>query len=186
MKRLLTLLPALAFCLLCAPAVFAETVTYLDETGQARTADATAVTENDTQWADGWYVAQGDVTLPGRVTVAGDVRLILADGADLTALGGIQLEGDNALTIYAQSDGDAMGALTATGTTGAAGIGGKGGNANDSGAVTIHGGAVTAIGGTGGAGIGAGSGGTGNIGDITIHGGTVTPTTPPAPVWPPC
>ena len=38
MKRLLALLPALAFCLLSAPAVFADTVTYLDETGQAGTA----------------------------------------------------------------------------------------------------------------------------------------------------
>ena len=40
----------------------------------------------------------------GRVTVSGDVHLILADGCKLTAGTGIEVNSGNSLTIYAQSD----------------------------------------------------------------------------------
>ena len=186
MKRLFALIPLLVFCLLCAPGVLAESADYLDENGQKQTCqNAQVVADIDTGWtgtteAPGWYVVTGDVTISQRVTVTGDVRLILANGANLTANGGIGVADGNALTIYAQStDESTMGRLTATATATSydAGIGGSfnGGNSGGSGGnVTITGGIVKASSGSG-AGIGGG-GGTygGSGGNVTISGGTVT------------
>ena len=107
MKRLLALLPVLVFCLLCAPAALAATTeaTYLDAAGTEYTVKATVVTEEDSAWSDtatnGWYVVQGNVSLANRVTVSGDVHLILADSAHLFVSGGIRLEGDNTGTPWA-------------------------------------------------------------------------------------
>ena len=137
-KRILSIL--LTVCLLMAllPTVaFAEgSVTYLDADGTLKTSpSATEVTSSDTEWTDtttnpGWYVVNTNVTIgteetPQRVTVSGDVRLILTDGCTLTVNGGIQVQDDddditngsaNALTIYAQStDKSTMGKLIAKG-----------------------------------------------------------------------
>ena len=184
MKRLFALIPLLVFCLLCAPGVLAapaSDVPYLDKDGQKQTCPtATVVADSDTVWtgtteAPGWYVVTGTVAveIPRRVTVTGDVRLILANGANLTVKGGIGVAEGNALTIYAQSmDESTMGSLTATATGYNAGIGG-GFNGNG-GTVTIHGGSVTASGSDNGAGIGGGFGGSG--GSVTITGGSVTAT----------
>ena len=101
-------------------------VSYLDETGTSQTCDsATEVTSGDTGWTTGWYVVQGTVEIGSRVTVSGDVHLILTDGCTLTVNGGIQVQDDdnditngsaNALTIYAQStDKSTMGKLIAKG-----------------------------------------------------------------------
>ena len=64
-------------------------VDYLDEKGnsQTLTENWTAVTADLLAWTDGWYVVTGEVTIAGRVTVNGDVKLILADGANLTVNG---------------------------------------------------------------------------------------------------
>ena len=119
------------------------------------------------------YVVMGDVTNTTGITVNGTAesptRLILCDGAKLTAQKGIIVASDNALVICAQSEGDSAGALTATGD-GTAGIGG--GNGGAGGTVTINGGVVTATGGGNAAGIGGGWGGNG--GSVTVNGGTVT------------
>ena len=108
---------------------------YLDENGDEQTAlcDA-AITASNLPAALGeagettWYVVKGDVTIgtataPIRVTVTGDVHLVLADGCNFTVYGGIQVQDNdndpnngspNALTIYAQSIGEeTMGKLTA-------------------------------------------------------------------------
>ena len=173
-------------------------VSYLDETGTSQTCDsATEVTSSDTGWTTDWYVVQGTVEIGSRVTVSGDVRLILADGCTLTVNGGIQVQDDddditngsaNALTIYAQSDpllnGD--GTLAENNRTGVliakgaerdfnAIIGGNEGNGygGSGGAITINGGVVKATN-TGGAGIGGGFGDYGGSGGtITINGGYV-------------
>ena len=131
----------------------------------------------DTAWKTGWYVVEGTVNLPSRVTVTGNVRLILKDGCHLNAgNGGIQVELGNSLTIYAQSEGEStMGRLTATATdNNCAGIGGgskRGGSAG--GDITIHGGRIDAKGARFGAGIGSGSA-MGTDGSTTIYGGIVT------------
>ena len=148
-------------------------VTYLDENGDEQTADNVTVVESSmTAWSDGWYVVNSTVTINNRVTVSGDVHLILADGASLTAKGGINVAENNSFSVYAQSVEGAMGTLTATGLYCEAGIGG--GNGETAGTVTINGGNVTATGGQEATGIGGGFNSSG--GNITISGGTVNAT----------
>lgn len=122
------------------------------------------VTVEDTVWgandgAEHWLVAEGDVTIDGRVAVAGDVSLILADGATLVIDGGIDVPAGAGFTIYAQSDGDNQGILEAYGEEfsgeGSAGIGGNEEDVNF-GDIVICGGLIYAEGGSRAAGIGGG------------------------------
>ena len=153
-------------------------VTYIDADGQTQTvAEGNYITvyTDTTSWSTGWYVAQGEITIgsensPRRVTVKGNVNLILEDGCNLTVNGGIEVADTNSLTIYAQSTGSSMGTLNATGVADCAGIGG--GNGHSGGKITISGGVVKATGGYEGAGIGGSYKGSG--GEITINGGEVT------------
>ena len=155
----------------------ANGVSYLDENGDERTADNVTVVESSTTaWSDGWYVVNSNVTIDNRVTVSGEVHLILADNASLTVNGGINVAESNSFSVYAQSVGKNMGTLTVTGGSYGAGIGGRNGDKNGSsgGNITINGGNVTATGGEEAAGIGGGVFGSG--GNITINGGNVTAT----------
>lgn len=155
-------------------------VLYLDENGVQQTAtNAIQVAKSDTQWDGGWYVVSTNITIgsqdtPQRITVNGEVHLILADGCTLTVNGGIGVGDGNSLTIYAQSTGSSMGTLIVQNVDAYnAGIGG--GYNGDGGTITINGGKVDATGGSwGAAGIGGGYGGGG--GEITIEGGEVTAT----------
>ena len=162
---------ALLTGLLPAGALAAGTeISYIDAEGEKQTrTDATEVAESDTSWGDdnndGWYVVNGDIEIGQRVTVTGDVHLILADECNLTVNGGINVSGTNSLTIYGQAEG--TGTLITNGGSNQAGIGG--GSFGAGGTITINGGAVTANGGSSGAGIGGGSFGAG--GTITINGG---------------
>ena len=126
---------------------------------------------NGAAWADGWYEVDGTLSLD-TVTVKGDVSLILKDDCDLTVTGGITVNEGNSLTIYAQSEGEHKGKLTASGTNNSAGIG----SAKDvnAGTITIHGGDITASGDAKGAGIGGGDGGNG--GTLTVFGGDIKAT----------
>ena len=173
--------------------LWAETVDYLypvyntddDPTSgikewKTASVDATVVTDASEQvtWNAGWYVVTGtDVTLPKGSICNGDVHLILADGAKLTATGywvddeymgyaGIQVSGDgNSLTIYGQTA--QTGKLEATTFGYAAGIGGKSGE--DGHDITINGGKIDAEGYA--SGIGGGNEAKGY--NITINGGEV-------------
>ena len=214
-KRLFASLLCLALCLGLLPGTAWANgdggVKYIERgwdgsavTEQPKTIDTyTTITSDTIQWNNGWYVAQGDVTINQRVTVIGDVRLILADGCTLTVNGGIQVAAGDSLTIYGQSDGaDTMGKLTASITSENtdlynAAIGGNTGETG--GTLTVCGGAVEATvtvidvsqsdpdtsqgnnngsfaGDSYGAAIGGGGSETGTGGDggtITIFGGTV-------------
>lgn len=186
---------------------FAEVqdVTYLDENGDAQSHAALPLAASDTTWGvnddqEHWYVIDGNVEFTDRVTVTGDVRLILANGVSPTAHQGITVEGGNKLTIYAQSavdgtmgrlralgDGDyaaigngfnsSCGAVTINGghiyATARVNAGIGGGYRSNGGTVEINGGIVEAVGGEG-AGIGGGLWGDGGI--ITINGGIVDAT----------
>lgn len=138
------------------------------------------VTENNTEWNasdenNGWYVVSGEVTIgkkeaPQRVTVSGDVHLILANDAKLTVNGGISVNAGNSLTVYAQpaEKDETMGSLTVENVEeGNAGIGGDVQQSGDT--IEINGGDITATGGNLGAGIGGGDNDSG--GEITINGG---------------
>ena len=178
----LTLCFALMIAATLVTASASASVSYIDANGDEQTcASATVVTAGDATWGDdgnnGWYVVNGDVTINTRVTVTGDVHLILADECTLNASQGITVADNdsdvnngstNSLTIYGQSGG--TGKLTATGDWNQAGIGG--GQYGAGGTITINGGTVTANGGYASAGIGGGYNGAG--GTITINGGTVT------------
>ena len=129
-----------------------------------------AVTSDTVSWNDGtWYFANGEVTVPERITVTGTANLILADGAILSASKGINVASGDTLNIYGQTGG--TGTLTATGSDGA-GIGGSDGTF--AGSIKIYGGTVDATGGDGSAGIGSGCYGKGGI--TTIYGGVVNAT----------
>lgn len=144
------------------------------------------VTGSDTTWGtestSSWYVVTDVVTISERVTVSGDVSLILTDDASLTAADGIEVDDGNSITIYGQTAG--IGKLTATSTSDyAAGIGG--GYRKDAGSITIHGGSITAQGGQtqraiGGYlnyyGAGIGGGRSASAGTVTIYGGTISAT----------
>ncbi len=119
------------------------------------------------------YLLDSDVTIEDRITVNGNVTLLLSDGYTLTATKGITVNEGNSLTI------DAMG--NGTGTLNAfcpdesplyfyAAIGGE--RYCNSGLITINGGNVDVIyNGTYGAAIGGGGGG--GSGTVTINGGNV-------------
>ena len=97
-------------------------VPYVDENGAAATAtNYIQIEPTTTEWNGGVYVAKGNVTINGGVTVSGKMpSIILCDGASLTVNGGVTLpEGrPEALTIYGQSGG--TGTMTVTNKSGAA------------------------------------------------------------------
>ena len=159
----------------------ARETSYLDPATGASVSVAAQPFAADTALESGWYLVSGEVTVPERITVSGDVNLILENNAHLNAQGGIEVSAGNSLTITAQSTGEEMGRLTATGSSNNAGIGGNGGSSGISGgSITINGGDIEATGGDdddngfGGAGIGGGNNGAG--GSIEINGGVITAT----------
>ncbi|WP_455138552.1 YDG domain-containing protein [Thermophilibacter sp.] len=178
----MTLLLALVACAVALPvtAWAAENVSYRDEGGEEKVVSAEAVTPEMAMWGvdveERWYVVQNNVTIGQRVTVKGDVHLILADGASLTVNGGINVTEDNALSIYGQENGTGKLVANADSEYNSAGIGGI--YNESSGTIVIAGGTVDAQGGNGGAGIGGGSGADigeyAPVGAVTITGGTVT------------
>lgn len=133
---------------------------------------------SSTTWSSsttgGWYVVVGDVTISSRVTVDGEVRLILTGGATLTASKGITVadsdKGSNSLTVYGQDGGtgklEADLSSVTNASSDATGIGGGASNSS-SGTVNIHGGVLTLSGGANAAGIGGGHGGSG--GTINVY-----------------
>jgi Predicted membrane protein len=154
---------------------YAGITSYLDANGTVQTVpDSIPVLLYDGRPSLGeedsttWVCVSGTQVASGRITILGDVHLILSDSCYLNASnGGINVTGNNSLTIYSQSFGNSMGKLTAIGANGNNGggnsSGGKGGNAG--------------IGGNGGNGASNnssnGSAG-GHAGTITINGGTIT------------
>ena len=170
-QRLCSLLLCGAMLAGLCPTALAEdvSISYLDENGDVQSCETYAtVTADRTDWntsdsPSGWYVAQSTVNI-GRVTVTGDVHLILTDGCKLDATSGINVGEGNSLTIYGQTEG--TGTLNAiSDDPDGTGIGGDDGAGSN---ITINGGTVTASGGKG-AGIGGGFNG-GNGGQITISG----------------
>ena len=148
---------------------------YIDANGQEQSIKTTEITSETSTLNAGWYVVTGEVSR-GNITCNGAVRLILADGAKLTATGGNNQAGitvsggGNSLTIYGQTA--QTGQLIAKGGSQGAGIGGgfEGSGTN----ITINGGIIMATGGDCGAGIGGGDRGAGY--NIIINRGVVTAT----------
>ena len=155
--------------------------------------DYLTVSSTDIAWGTAeettWIYVGTDTSISDRVTVTGEVHLILGNNTLLTASKGISVLEGNSITIYQQPLGedDEMGRLSATGTDHCAGIGGNEGlqksngsyteaqqKAGFSGQITINGGNITASGSNWGAGIGGGN--FGKTEPITINGGVVNAT----------
>jgi len=133
------------------------------------------ITEDSTDLTAGWYVANSNITIPTRITVTGEVHLILCDGCILTANDGISVNEGNTLNLYAQSEGENAGKLIANTPNGVCYYAVIGGDLNcAAGTINIHGGNIEAR--TSGDGYGAAIGGghNGAAGNITIHGGDIT------------
>ena len=128
MKKLTSILLTVVLLAALALPAFAEgqSVSYKDKNWDEQkkdvvttdeTASATFVTADMAAWGVSgsntpqWYAVSGTVTLAVRPEVLGDVHLILCDNAVLNAPKGITLEDGNSLTVFAQSDGNTMGAL---------------------------------------------------------------------------
>ena len=135
------------------------------------------LTSTTTSWTNGkTYETNGNVTIANRITVTGNVTLILTDGYILTASKGIEVSEGNSLTIEGGTNG--TGKLIIEGCAeGKSGIGGGSGTPVKYGNITINGGIVNVTGGKKGAGIGGNNNSsiTGN-GTITITGGIVNAT----------
>ena len=162
---------------------WADNFTYIDANGTGKSHEAVPLTNSDTELTTGWYIVNEDVTIDSRITVTGDVHIILMDDKNFTASEGITVNynatANNALTIYAQSTGMDMGSLSIESTSSYyAGIGGESGMT--CGMVTINGGNITVNGGSRSAGIGGGGSDTsgdgtgGQSGTITINGGNIS------------
>ena len=131
--------------------------------------DFSLVRANNTSWSTGYYVLWDDVIITDRITVTGDVKLILRDEKTLKADKGITVQDGATLTIYGQTISDA-GRLEINGDSECAGIGGT--SNSDCGTVEIKGGVIEVTGGSDSAGIGGGY--EGNGGTVNIYMGTVT------------
>ena len=135
------------------------------------------------------YRADDNVTVGERITVSGDVMLILDEGKTLTASKGIELSAGNKLTIegkgileaYGEDYKAGIGAtnagmlvingnVLAKGGNNAAGIGGSSNNTSG-GTIIINSGEIVAKGGLGAAGIGGGL--VGPCGTVSINGGKI-------------
>lgn len=115
-----------------------EPVSYLDwdaeqkklvnKTGDNACKNYQIVTDSTTNWGTGWYVVKENVTINDKVTVSGNVHLILCDNRSLNVLTSndydnfaITVSAESSLTVYSQSTGASMGALSAKGYCGIAG-----------------------------------------------------------------
>ena len=177
-------------------------VDYFDPTAaagaQTKKASAILLNSSNTLLSSGWYYVDGETKISDRITVMGTVNLILADGCEFYADGGIRVAEGNTINIYAQSAGVDCGKVEAIGSSNDAAIGGNGGISQEgngdpgenAGIINIYGGGIMAYGssiiGGGGGGYGQsykvaedvyanGTGGDGgNGGIISIYGGQVS------------
>ena len=146
-----------------------EDTTFVDGNGAGVTTNAAILSTDMTVLETGVYVAKGALDFNSGITILGDVTIILADDAAVTATApqysdkaGIAVYGANSLTICAQSAG--TGTLLATGNGTASGIGGNYTTGQSvCGTVRVYGGTVTGVGGIVGIGLGGANSGNGTL-----------------------
>ncbi|MBO4373482.1 MAG: InlB B-repeat-containing protein, partial [Lachnospiraceae bacterium] len=150
-------------------------VSYLNENGASTQTVYSPMEADYTVLPSGYYYVSQNMELLNRISISGNVSLILGDNQTLTAPKGISvMDSKNTLNIFGQSGG--TGLLKANATSGNAAIGGNKENAvteRPSGNINIYGGMIRALGGENGASIGGGLNSK-NYGNIRIYGGTVS------------
>ena len=156
--------------------------------------------DDDITLSAGCYVVNRNQTV-SKITLTGNVDLILCNGYTLSALSGVDVPQNCTLNIYVQAGGTGGllaygygligttiragihnlgnvvvhgGVVTAQGATTCAGIGSNDDDRERTGSFTVYDGTVSAVGGRWAAGIGGGRDSDG--GTITIYGGTITAT----------
>jgi len=148
------------------------TLNMTDEAPFIKVTEIAIVTSETTTMNHPYYIVTQDVTINSRITISGNVKLILSEGTTLNAKKGIGVESGNALTI------EGGGVLYAKGSSYNAGIGSTSyGDQGESehGTITINGGIIIAQGGYLAAGIGGGlHNKIGETSIITINGGVIT------------
>ena len=83
-----------------------QPLTYLGTDGKTETlTDYTVVTNGTQTMSSGWYVVSSNVTINTRVTVTGEVNLLLCDGAEYQPNKGLRVHSGNSLTIWQQENG---------------------------------------------------------------------------------
>ena len=106
-KRLIALLISVMLLVGTTPiTAHADTLLhYLDENGNEKYINSsyTTVTDSTTTFYEGWNVVFDDVTIERRIYLDGDAKLLLCDGATLTANMGITVRADESFSIYCQS-----------------------------------------------------------------------------------
>ena len=140
---------------------------YLDASGVPQWHEAVELSNNNFNIGGGvdkttWYVVKENLVFNTKVMIAGDVHLILEDGAEMTIDAtsvdyGIYIPEESSLTIYSQSTGDNKGKLTAEAHTGIM-------ISKSTSSLTINGGEITVFGGDNYESVC-------NYGTITINGG---------------
>lgn len=181
----------LQFAPYTAQAATEKNVPYIDASGSLqKCTSAITLVGKETSLNSGWYIVRSaNTNFQSRLSINGDVHIILSDKCSAAIKGGIKVEEGNSLTIYAQSKYNfeypyPLGYLYAQETRdGNAAIGGNGGkadseNGGNCGTITINGGNIKAKGSygqRGGSGIGGGGGynkgNGGSGGKITINNG---------------
>lgn len=118
--RHLLLLLATAAAALCPGDAWADQISYIDESGTPRTADATQITSETTTIAlsgNAAFYVSGNVTINGNLTITGPPYcffLILCDGASLTVNG--KIISNATFYTYCQSTGSSIGQLNVLST----------------------------------------------------------------------
>ena len=160
-----------AFCF--ASYVIEEQVaSYRDEYGVIRKRpDATLLAGTLDTLTDGWYYTDASMKLEKRLTIQGDVNLILTDDRNVILHGGVRLPAGSSLTVWGQAGDTGYLLCDATNMKDCAGIGGN--DEDSAGTLIVNGGGVRADGGSHAAGIGGGAGGS-QVGSVIINGGDVT------------
>ena len=149
----------------------------------ANNSNAVVVSSTTTAMQSGcWYVVSEDATVADRITVNGDVNLVLCDGATLTAEQGISVTDGNSLTIYSQSGNTGKLVASVPNADGSMYNAAIGGDRDDrahntgtpvkAGTINIHGGDINATAVYGAAGIGQAR--EGEASTINIYGGKIT------------
>ncbi|WP_026507593.1 InlB B-repeat-containing protein [Butyrivibrio sp. MC2013] len=170
----------LGMLLLGGTKVQAETqnppVTYLEYDNKGVATEKTItdyqeITENTIEITNGWWVVSQSVSTLNRIKVTGNnVNLIIKDGEYLLARTGINLDEEEILSVYGQTEGTGELEAGMNLAEDVAGIGGNNGRAG--GRLNVHGVKLTARGGRQAAGIGGGN--RGSLRGFYCYAGEVT------------
>lgn len=147
---------------------------YIDSNGVEKgilASDTKEIADDATELTSGFYVIDSNTTLSNRITITGDVSILLADGTDTKIPLGINVPLGSTLTIYGQTNSTGNLTIDSAEADNTA-IGGNDGE--DAGTIIINGGTIYTKGGKNAAAIGSGPNKDDANATIVINGGNIT------------